>query len=192
MAHRRKPQAMLQSILCKSSSESTSFTRSEKGVRRTCRVYPATRSLPPSLSLSLLLSDSTTCAPPLSLFLCTMFLSVPFSVSRAHRGRLTSMGRHACRFSVGRTRIVLATGSICPYLSVCPRDFFSDSQCIILIDYSLRRWFIFLCVFYQRICESTTARRRHVASRPNVPPLPSRFLDRSPIGNSIANVRYDS
>lgn len=64
-------------------------------------------------------------------------------VSPAHGGRLTSMGRHARRFSPLRPRIrrriVLAAGSICPYLSVCPRDFFPDSQCIILIDYSLRR-----------------------------------------------------
>lgn len=34
ITHRERPRATLRSILCKSSSESTSFTRSEKGVRR--------------------------------------------------------------------------------------------------------------------------------------------------------------
>lgn len=64
------------------------------------------------------------------------------------------------------SRIVLAIGSICPYLSVCPRDFFSDSQCIILIDYSLQRWFIIPCVLRRRNRESAY-RRRHLAIEPS-------------------------
>lgn len=91
ITHRERPRATLRSILCKSSSESTSFTRSEKGVRRYVSCISGDTFLLP------LFSHGFHHLPPPR---CTVLLFVPFPVSRAHGGRLTSMGRHAHRFSV--------------------------------------------------------------------------------------------
>lgn len=109
------------------------------------------------------------------------FYHLPPPPSTLHRASLRSFPGFACTrgqinvdgaprapffcptFSLSLSLVSL---SICPYLSVRPRDFFSDSQCIILIDYSLRRWFIFPCVLCRRNRESVY-RCRHLAIEPS-------------------------
>ena len=144
-AHRERPWATLQSILCKSSSESTSFTRSEKGVRRTCRVYPATHSF--SLSLSLSLSFSLFVAPrfhhlcpPDSPFLCVMFLRRPFPGFACTRGQINVDGAPRVPFFCQAVLVSFSRPALFVLIYRPVRVTFSpDSQCIILIDYSLRR-----------------------------------------------------
>lgn len=121
-------------------------------------------------------TDSTTC--PLHPPRYTVPSVRPFPGFACTRGQINVDGTPRAPFfcrtfflplslSPSLSRIVLATGSICPYLSVCPRDFFSDSQCIILIDYSLRRWFIFPRVLWRRNRENVYRRRRHFAIEPS-------------------------
>lgn len=84
-------------------------------------------SLPLRLSLCLLLPDSTTCAPlPTPLPLCVMFLRRPFPGFACTRGQINVDGAPRVPFFCQPVLVSFsATGSICPYLSVCPRDFFS-------------------------------------------------------------------